>query len=461
MKQTVSKTFHENIFHFLKTNGISLKNSSIIVAVSGGIDSVVLLHFLAKNKQKFNISLAVAHVNYHLRGIESNKDQKFVQNLAKKYKIPFYFKEIDANNEAKKNHQNLQDFARNFRYDFFNSLRKTLNFEYIATAHNANDNAETVLQNVFRGTGISGLAGIPVFRSNVRVLRPFLSVSREDIKKYAQQNKLHWREDSSNKNEKYKRNFIRKSLIPQIERKINPAIIQTLNSEAVTFKKLSEFVTEIVEKEFSQCVKETNNEIHLSLSRFNSVHRFLAEMIILRILKTLELEPTSIAIQSIIELSQNQSGKKIELSKKWTAVKSAAEIIFHQHLDRTQFSYILKKEGRIRTKEFVFSIQKSAPPKKISAPNAFTEFVDAATVEFPVTIRSWKEGDSFVPLGMNAQKKLSDFFIDKKISLNEKHNVPIIESSNKIIWIAGLRLDDRCKITEQTKKVYKFTLEKI
>ncbi len=443
------KPFQQKILSFITQHQLLKKHQQIAVAVSGGIDSVVLLDVLFQLREILKISLHVVHVNHQLRGKESNADEQFVKKLAKKYGVPIYSERYDTQKIALQNSQSILVAARELRYNFFSTLK---NIHHIATAHNANDNAETMLFNFFRGTGIYGITGIPIQRE--KIVRPLLCVTRSEIVEYAKEHKLSFREDSSNNKDVYSRNFLRHHIIPLIEKNINPSLVQTLQAEAKIFFNAGNFLQSQIEQVKQEIVKVDEKKIILPVTLFQKQHSYLQQMLVADILLQQKIELHHLHIEAIISLCNSQKGKSVELGNGWVVEKNSKEIVFQKKRNVQDFLFVLSKEGKVTTKDFSMSITKSTRPKKFEK-NPFVEYVDAEMIQFPVTIRSWKNGDEFFPLGMHHVKKVSDFFVDEKIPRSEKHTIPIIESSKSIVWIAGHRLDNRFKITDKTKKVFK------
>jgi tRNA(Ile)-lysidine synthase len=455
-----SNTFLRLFTQFVQQRKLLTRQQTIIVGVSGGIDSVVLLDVLAELRSAWHLKLIIAHVNHGLRKKESDGDERFVKSLGEKYSIHCYSKKFNTRAEMKQAKLSIQETARNIRYSFFGNLKKSLNADLIATAHTASDNAETVLLNLFRGTGIDGLSGIPIHRNDEHIVRPLLFAQREEIAAYAKSRKLQWREDSSNKKEDYKRNFIRLQLIPILKKNVNASIIETLNHESQIFHSAADFINGAAERSIKTIIQKSERGYSLNVNTFLKKHGFLQQMLVRKVLILLHIEPSFSSIQSIVKLAKQQKGTIVQLNKSWIVEKDLTQIEFHRKAQQKPFLFSLSSEGCAKVNNFEFSIVKHALPKNKKNRDSSIEYVDAEKIQFPIIIRSWKYGDTFFPLGMPGSKKVSDFFTDAKISQKEKLTIPIIESDGKIVWVGGYRLDDRCKITKQTTKVYQLTLTK-
>jgi tRNA(Ile)-lysidine synthase len=444
--------FCQKVWQFIRKHELLDEQQKVVVAVSGGIDSIVLLDFFLWARAVKRIEFAAAHVNHLLRGKESDGDEKFVGTLCNKNNIPFYSERVDTKKVAKKMKRSIQLTARDLRYTFFDTLRTTLNANCIATAHNANDNAETMLINVFRGSGIEGVGGIPVKRD--AIIRPFLFVPRKEIEKHARAKKLQFREDSSNQHDDYTRNYLRRNIIPMIEQRINPSLIETMTKLSEIYRSNADFVEETLRRSIAGVPSQSE----ISIAQLKQLHPYLQQMLIHRMLIEKNIEPRYDAVISLLELQHTQKGKTVDLNKQFVAERTSDAIELRSRMPAKPFNYQLSGEGTIETNDFVFSMKKSAVPDNRITVNSSEEYVDAAAVRFPVTVRSWKKGDIFFPLGMKGKKKLSDFFGEKKYSSAQKLTIPVVESGNSIMWIAGERLDDRFKITDNTQETYHLTI---
>lgn len=447
-----SEPISNAILQFIKKKGLVKPGQHVIVAVSGGIDSMVLLDFLAKNKDLLKISLSVAHINHQLRGRDSKADEKLVVRTAQKFEIPFYIKDVPTKQFAVREKVSIQEAARTLRYEFFDSLKRSLNADLIATAHNADDNAETMLFHFIRGTGIHGLSGIPVRRNEF--VRPLLATTRKEIEKYAESNTVAFRNDVSNLKEEYTRNYIRHSIIPKIIGRINPSLLHTMQRESETFRLLSDFIDTEVRRLYESTVLDSS----IKLKEFNTVDPYMRQMIVRRLLEVHGIEPSFSVIASLLNLAELQKGSSVDISKEWIAERSADTIFLHRRAVQTGFEFAVHEVSTVSNDLFTFSIQRALNVKNKKSNNPSIEYVDAAAVSFPLTIRSWKPGDTMVPLGMKGKKKLSDLFGELKFTSEQKSSIPVVVSGDTILWVAGVRLNDQFKITGKTKNIYKLSI---
>lgn len=425
-----------------KENLFSTENK-ILLAVSGGIDSVVMCELFHLAGLKFGI----AHCNFQLRDSESDQDEEFVEELSAHYNVSFHNTAFDTHSFAKKNKYSIQVAARELRYTWFEEIRQEYNYNCIATAHHLNDSIETFLFNFSRGTGIAGLHGIlPKQRT---VVRPLLFATKQEIEAFAKKQKLNFREDSSNASDKYTRNKIRHSIVP-LFKKLNPDFEK---AAAGTIQRLidTECIYEhAIASQRAAIVKTTNNITSISirsLNKLNPLQTYLYEF-----LKPFNFN--SATVDEIQEALTGEAGKQF-FSATHRLIKDRDTLII-QELDAkalTSTIYKLKKNQKELVTE-TFKLQfKKLKKYKISSANS-SATIDFKKLEFPLEIRKWQKGDSFYPLGMKGKKKLSDFLIDKKLSLFEKENTWLLVSGNKIVWVIGLRMDERFKVTETTTEVF-------
>jgi tRNA(Ile)-lysidine synthase len=413
-----------------------LEDKKLLLATSGGIDSMVMLHLF----QKLNYKIAIAHCNFQLRGAESDGDQKFIEHYASENKILIFEVVFDTKKFALDQKLSTQIAARELRYNWFYELLATENYDYILTAHHADDTLETFLINFTRGTGLDGLTGIPAI--NEKTIRPLLPFSRLDIENYANENQIKWREDSSNATDNYLRNKIRHHLVP-IFKELNPNFLNSFQETSKHLFEAKSLVDDALFLVYPKVVSEGENQKKINLNELLKLPNYKAYLY-------QWLKPFGFtAWEDIYDLVESQSGKQI-FSDKFRLIK-----------DR---DYLLISPKKVATQNDIFFIDKNQKevnfPIKLSFCNVSdisdvrnsVIFVDENKLQFPLTIRKWKTADVFQPMGMNGQsKKVSKFFKDEKLSLLDKENIWLLCSENQIIWIIGLRQDERFKIDTTTK----------
>jgi len=434
---------------YIKDNKLFTKEDKILLAVSGGIDSVVMTDLFSKAEFNF----AIAHCNFKLRGKDSDEDQLFVEKLSKKYNVDFYTVDFNTLQYARDNKLSIQMAARELRYNWLEKIRSENNFQYIAIAHNADDNIETFFINLSRGTGIKGLKGISI--KNNYIVRPLLFASREEIVKYCEENILKYREDKSNKETKYLRNKIRHLIIPEFE-KINKNF---KNNVLKTIQYLDEslcFIQEVIEYFEKTFVLKNGNIVKISI---NELLKFKTSKFLL--FNYLNKYGFKNNIIKQIYMSLFDISGKTFYSNNFKVIKDRDYLIVVPIEENKDIEYQID----INSKKIDYPIKMSIEivdwnKSKIIENDNNIGYFDFSVIKNPLTLRHWRFGDKFIPLGMKNFKKLSDFFIDNKFSLNEKEKTWILLSGNDIIWIVGYRIDERYKIKENTTKALIIKIQK-
>lgn len=415
---------------------------------------MVMGELFSRIRSSFRLSLAVAHVNHQLRGDESLGDEAFVRNQAEKWGIHFYAERVDTYGYAASNRLSKQEAARNLRYEVFERVRIAANANAVATAHQADDNAETVLLNALRGAGVRGLAGIPVRRDPGAIIRPLLFAHRSEIEHFAQQEGIQFRSDSSNDSMEYRRNYLRHNVIPAIEASGEFDFVTSLNRLSRLMRQLDGLLsTEVRHLLPGMLTRDERGNSSLHISRLRSKPEYLQEGLVLELLKRLGAEAEAHKVHQVLELCDLTTGSQVQLSKylhvyrnrDWLEfVKPRVEPSLHQEVVVGE-SYSLE--------DFRFTLSQPLPRPSSLGSSRSVEFVDARRLGTRLVLRSWQEGDWFMPLGLPFKKKLSDYFVDEKVPLLQKHRIPILESNGEIVWICGKRLDDRFKVTDETRDV--------
>lgn len=439
---------------FLRSARLVQPGSTVVLAVSGGVDSMVMLHLFADLCAEWGLQLAVAHVNHQLRGDESMGDETFVQERAHSLGIPFFSVRVDTVGYASSNRLSKQEAARQLRYDFFEKVRRQLNADCVATAHQADDNAETVMLNAMRGTGIRGLAGIPVRREPGAIIRPLLFARRSDIERYAQEHQIAFRLDSSNESVEYRRNYLRRKVIPVLESSSELDFVASLNRFSHLMRQLDQLISAEVEQSLAGVLSQNEQgEYSLIIAELRSKPGFVQEAMVLEVLRKLGAEVESGKVSRVLELCELTTGSQLQLSKSLHVYRDRDRIIFLKPRAEIPLHQVVELGGSYALPNFRFSLGLPLPRPSSFGSDRGVEFVDAGKLGDHLLLRSWQEGDWFIPLGMGAKKKISDYFIDEKIPLVQKRTVPIFESDGEIVWICGKRLDDRFKVTDETRRV--------
>lgn len=413
-----------------------LSGKKLLLATSGGLDSMVMVDLF----RKLSFEIAIAHCNFQLRGVESFEDQNFVQHYAEANEIKLFVTQFDTEAFAKDYKLSTQVAARELRYNWFHELLETENFDYVLTAHHADDNLETFLINLVRGTGLDGLTGIPA--QNENVIRPLLLFSRQEIEQYAKENNIDWREDSSNASDKYLRNKIRHNLVPVLK-ELNTDFLSSFHKTQVYLQESKTMVEDASIMVYQQVAKESGEDIHFDLNKLQQLPNYKSY------LYQWLREFGFLAWEDIYDLVESQSGKQV-FSNEFRLLKNRDFLILSpiNIEDEKEEHYISKDQKEIST-PLHLSFSKVAD---ISIGSNTTIFVDEDKLHFPLVLRRWNGGDSFQPFGMEGKsKKVSKIFKDEKLSLIDKENTWLLCSDDTIVWIIGIRQDERFKIEKTTK----------
>jgi tRNA(Ile)-lysidine synthase len=418
----------------------------LLIAVSGGVDSVVLCD-LCRNA---GFDFEIAHANFQLRGEDSVADEHFVKGLADQLRVPVHVKKFDTPAYAGEKKFSIQVAARELRYEWFNELLVN-GPRFLLTAHHADDNIETVLMNFFRGTGITGLRGM--LAKHDRIVRPLLFASKKDIFAYARERKLSWREDISNTSDKYSRNYFRNAIIPMVY-KIYPEAEANLMHNISRFAEADELFRQAVEQHKKKLLELKGDEVHipiLKLTKLSPLHTILFEVI-----KDYGFTPHQVS--EIIHLTQAEQGSYV-LSSSHRIIRNRNWLIIAPVNNENGIHIVIEDDNReVNFSGGTLRIDSRYTDNISFSNDEHVAELDERRIKFPLLLRKWKAGDYFYPLGMKKKKKISRFLIDNKLSKTEKEKLYVIESEKKICWVVGMRIDERFKITAGTKKVLKLTI---
>jgi tRNA(Ile)-lysidine synthase len=436
--------------NFIEQKALFTPATKILAAVSGGIDSVLMAHLLKTADYNF----AIAHCNFQLRGDEALRDQQFCRSLAATLGVPFHTVNFNTEQYAAENKISIQMAARDLRYQWFETLSRETGYEAVALAHHQNDTIETILLNLTRGTGIAGLHGI--LPKNGKLVRPLLFLTREEIQTIITAEGLAFVEDSSNASAKYARNKIRLEVIPKLK-ELNPSLENTFENSLQHFRDL-ELLLELKLNELRQTLPQVHDGLtHFPIAEVKQLNP--KRLLLFKLLSEYGFNET--AIDGLIASLDKHAGRIFE-SGTHTLMLDREHIILKEKTATPPPAVIVNATDHTAN----FGVYKLTLLHDDSAliikDNPLAVSVDAEGVVFPITVRSWNEGDHFFPLGMKGRKKLSDFFINQKVPLHKKEEIPILVNGNgEIMWIGGYRPDERYKVSDNTKKVIIFELFKL
>jgi tRNA(Ile)-lysidine synthase len=445
-------SFNEFVLHHRLVD----RQQSILLAVSGGIDSMVMLDLFSRIREQLQLRLSVIHVNHQLRGEESMEDERFVRDKSAEYGYPFFCERVETESYVHEHKVSKQVAARHLRYAYFERARVEHNADAVATAHQADDNAETVLLNILRGTGIRGLAGIPLRRDDNHIIRPLLFAARDDIHAYAREHNLSFREDSSNESTKYRRNLLRHKIIPDLQKRA-PDIARTLNRISSAMRDLDEELRPLVDEAIAALLHtDDNGDWGLDI-RGLSEDDFLRNEIFVELLNRLHVEPSEKKVARLDRLYMSPSGRTVELVRGCLAYRESDSIVFSRKPACELDIRRVEVGGNYDCSGHVVSLGNPEPAPSSLEKTPEVEYIDAERLGKHIVVRPWRAGDWFIPLGMTERKKLSDFFVDQKVPRRQKASIPVLESDGAIVWICGRRLDDRFKLTKSTKMAIRLT----
>lgn len=419
---------------------------TLLLAVSGGVDSVVLCGLCKQAGYDF----AIAHCNFQLRGEDSTMDEKFVEALAKKYGVVFHTITFNTAATAKQQKKSIEEAARDLRYAWFEELRQKNKYSFIVTAHHANDSIETMLMNFFRGTGIKGLHGI--LPKQGKIVRPLLFTTKEMLAAFAAENKLEFVTDYTNHQNDFTRNYFRNELIPSIK-KVFPAVEENMLGNIERFAGAEQLYNQAVDLHKKKLLEIKGSEVHVPVLKLLQTKPLAT--VLFEIIKVYNF--TAHQTEEIIALLKSQSGKYVQ-SATHRIIRNRKWLIISPNKTEDAANILIEKDDkRILFENGIVQIERLPEPSAINHQPAIAQ-LDAEAIKFPLLLRKWKTGDYFYPLGMQKKKKLSRFFIDQKLSVTEKEKVWVLESNKKILWVIGMRIDDRFKITAATKAILQLTI---
>ena len=476
-KGRVEKKVLGTVRQTISDHKMLVSGDSVLIAVSGGQDSVTLVHVLHTLSAEYHLRLAVAHLNHCLRGKDSDRDAEFVTDLARKLDLPCYIEKADVRRLQKRARLSLEEAGRKIRYGFFKEIANRYGFTRIALGHHSNDNAELVLMNLLRGSGPLGLSGIiPVREGNI--IRPLIHLKRSEIVDYITEKKLPFVTDTSNLDISYRRNRIRHHLIPELEKSYNPAIIDTLNRLGTIMRDEDQWLDSILDREFGNCISlEGPDKVSIELDSLkgvaNAAGRRLVRKAILAVKKDLRRITLS-HIDAILALMNKSPAKgSLNLPDGIRAILMNTELIIGKNVSaddsagsgesgKVEYQYNVSVPGVLFLKEAGATLKlteiESGAPSDLHDAGANLALFDMDRIRLPLVVRNPRPGDRFSPLGLDGTQKVKKYFIDHKIPASQRRLCPLLLSGDKIIWIAGHRIDNCAKVVSTTTRILKAEL---
>jgi len=445
------------------------KGDRLVVGVSGGVDSMVLLHLLNAHREAFHLSLIIAHLNHGLRPEESEKEAELVQKESEQLGLPFEYGQFNVKEFQKLSGFSPQDAARKIRFQFFHDLLKKHHAKKIALGHNADDQVETILLRLMRGSGLQGLRGILPLRDG-KIIRPLLETWREEIESFAIEKGIHFRLDSSNLKHDYLRNRIRLALIPSMEREYQPNFKKILLRTSAILREENDYLEKGAEEAYQTIVQESKDTLSFKFSEYQSLHQAIQWRIIRKMMEIL------CAQGMVVEGREGSDVRQIHLRLRQPPPSFILELShgvwIEKRYDRVElgrgavrpfppFEVELISPGRTMIEELGKEIvieEVNRAQFREDRESLTMAFMDYENLQFPLRIRNFRPGDRFCPLGIQGTQKLKEFFIDHKVPRFERPKIPLLISGEMIVWIVGYRIDERVKVTEKTKRVLKVKL---
>lgn len=457
-----TKPFYTQMQHALSHEALLPRGATLIAAVSGGVDSISMLDMLVKLQEVHKYKVFVVHFNHHLRGRESEQDEFFVRETAKRYGLACYVASADIGLVARREKMSIEHAARELRYNALEFLAKKLGADAVCTAHTLNDSVETMLLNLIRGTGLTGLAGIPAERPLIfgKVIRPLLRVKKAELLRYAELRKLLWREDSSNELTMFTRNKIRHNLLPMLESEYSEGIVEVLHRTAEIVSGADTLVRETVERLFAYVLvpDEGQSYIGLRVVPLKVQTPFLQAEIVRRAMqKRFHATLSHQAVERILSLLEMQTGAKVDISHKYFAVRDRETILLAERIAVTDLNVRVEKNNHYDFGGWrIFLDEIDRKNVKFTSDPAI-EFFDSDMLPYSMTLRRWQAGDVFTPLGMKGRMNVSDFLTNSKITFFNRQHVLVLAAKQpegeKLVWLCGLRLNDEFKVHPETRRV--------
>ena len=465
----------------IKEYGLIEKGDNVLVAVSGGPDSVALLLALIKLAGRFGFSLAAAHLNHCLRGKDAQEDARFVRELADRLDIPLTSEEVDIKAIRRRRGGSIEEVARAERYAFLCRAAKSMGCNKVALGHTLDDNAETALMNLLRGSGVKGLGGIPPRRrlDGIEVIRPLILVMKDEVLSFLQSEKASYRTDCTNKDTVFRRNKIRHELIPLLKRDFNSKVVSALSGTAAVMRQVDEYIEAELERLMGEIVEERRGRAVLKQARLARLHPFMRKEVIRRILADrFEAKAGLSQLEKVDRFVTDGRGGTMNVSDSVTISRQYSDIIIRKQRVKTEkFEQEAPVPGEIFLRYFgtrlsteivikdalVSDLRQKPKPfskiwEKISEGKRvrLQEFFDAGKIHCDrLLIRNRRKGDRYRPIGLGGDKSVREIFIDEKIPVSIRSKVPLLVNGREILWIMGYRVSEKYKVTGATKRVLK------
>ena len=450
---------------FIEDNHLLTNDDRILIAVSGGVDSMVLLHLFLQLRSENGFPIQVVHLNHSLRGRQADHDEKLVSDFCSTNHCKFYSEKIDIKRYAKEKHLSLEVAGREVRYSLFQHQATSSDCTLIATAHTLDDQVETILYRIMKGTGLKGLEGIRIKRGNI--IRPLLFATKRQVYDYARKHQIPFNEDHTNRDEQIPRNYIRHQLIPAIRSGLNPALEDAILNLSAIARDANAFIQPFVREALESCTIQTSKrEITLDISRLKRYFTTVKIEVIRECLKQLKFLHSAGDYKMLTRISHlietGTTGKQLKIGSEWSAYINRNQLILEHNSDNHWSPLKIEPGKAYQTEYFRFGSEVvSSAQISLSQNNRNFEYIDLNDLGEHVILRPWKRGDRIKPVNSSFTKKVSDLFVDNKIPITHKGQIPILESDGTIVWVCGLQLSDNFKIKPKTIKALKLYYEEL
>lgn len=442
----------EKFKNFIEENNLIEKGDSIVSAVSGGSDSVFMLEMLLAIKDDYDLKIIVSHVNHGLRGAEAQRDEDFVKKLAEKNGLIYEVEHIDMAGYAKEHSLTCEEAGRKLRYLFFEEIKDKYKADKVAIAHNENDVAETIFLNIFRGTGLDGLESIPLRRDFY--IRPILCFEKSEILDFLKENNIHYVDDSTNFTNDYKRNMIRNEIIPFIKKNFNENIVSSMSRLASIAKENNLYLEDIINDKYINIVKSNT----IDIEGFNELNHYEKTLVLRKFLRENLNYLNNISkdnIEDMINLIKLDSGKKYDIDGKHYLVNDFDKTIFKK-LDINELSEEISLDFKL---DKVYNIYGSKFKFVLSDKILSKKYLDYDLLTGKLSLRNRRSGDRFNPFGMKGSKKIKDYFVDKKVSSDDRSKVLFLMNGDEIAYVVGHDIADKYRASSKTKNYLNVIME--
>jgi len=452
------KGIEQKVLRFINQYKLINSGDRILVAFSGGPDSVFALSFLNAFRLKYKITLTAIHFNHRLRGKESDEDEKFAKEFCKKLGIRFISIKLNVHSYAKKNKLSIEEAARTLRYKNLSPAVKDFRCNKIVTAHNQSDNTETILINLFTGTGFSGLSGIPIIRDNI--IRPLMCLSKNEILEYLISNNIPYRVDSSNLSDDFKRNFLRNRILPELKNKLNPQLDDALFRTSKNFESALYLIQKLINHIIAEYITHNSGSVNIPLLLTDMFEGEIPGEILRVIFKKyLKIEFEYDDYLRVNSLIEKQKGKLVQLREEFIAVREEDSIRVEKKIKLRDQKLELKTGNVVTLNGLTLGIEQTGIEDVKFGVSKAIEYISSDEIRGKFVLRKWEDGDKFQPLGMKQFKTVSDFLTDCKIPSVKKKEQFVLTNRNHIVWVVGLRLDERYKVNSKTRKILKLWMK--